>query len=137
MSGVTCGSKGLSGCTQQHWCSCILYHRGKATPGVQAKQTGLVMFGESNTCQESCLSEVCVLPPLGELAKGMKPPRTCDTSQLCTCSRIWGTWYSTQCAGVCISTFLRGLLASLPHPQVLWAQLHHPELGVPQALCRV
>lgn len=88
----------------------------KATPGVQAKQTGLVMFGESNICKASCLSELCVLLPLAELAKGMEPPGTRDTLQLCTApgAGALGASLSVQVA------------ASAPSSEGFWPACHIP-----------
>lgn len=91
------------GSTQQHWCSCILYQHSKTTPGPHAKQAADNAQRESHTWQASCSPEVCVLPPLTELARGTEPPATHDTLHPCTCPSSWGTWCFTQHAGDHIS----------------------------------
>lgn len=103
----------------------------KATPGAQAKQTGLVTFGESSTCQASCFCEVCVsFQPWLSWQKAWSHQEHVIP---CNCAPAPGAGALGASPS---STFLRGLLASLPHPQVLRPQLHPAELGVPQALYR-
>lgn len=107
----------------------------KTTPEVQAKQTGLATFGGSNTCQASCLSKVCVSFHLW--LSWLRAWSHQEHVIPCNCAPAPGAGAlgaSPSMQVVCISTFLRRLLASLPHLQVLWAQLHPPELDMPQTL---
>lgn len=116
MSGVTVEAKGSQAAHNSTGAAAFCTSVIKATPGTQAKQTGLVMFGESNICKASCLSELCVLPPPAELAKGMEPPGIRGTLQLCTCSR----------SGALGASLSGQVSASAPSSEGFWPACHIP-----------
>lgn len=127
----------LLGSMQQHWCGCILYRCSKATPGPQAKQAGLVMLRESHTCQAPCLPKVRVSfhPQLSWRGAQSHQQHVIPCSHSpAPGARVPGASPSLQLAASAPTHALRGLLVSLPHPQVLRAHLPPPELGMPKTL---